>query len=69
METSCINGMNIEDSFYKCAKTILYKIESGRNFSSNCIIGEIDPENTSSGIQIGQNNNLLLAQKKESKCC
>ena len=43
METSALTGDNVEESFLKCARTILTKIESG----------ELDPTKISSGIQVG----------------
>uniref|UniRef100_H2YPB5 Ras-related protein Rab-4 n=1 Tax=Ciona savignyi TaxID=51511 RepID=H2YPB5_CIOSA len=43
LETSAVTGENIEDSFNKCAKSILTRIEGG----------EIDPERMGSGIQYG----------------
>ncbi|XP_078490061.1 ras-related protein Rab-4B [Ciona intestinalis] len=43
LETSAVTGENVEDSFNKCAKSILTRIEAG----------EIDPERMGSGIQYG----------------
>lgn len=43
LETSALTGENIEETFLKCAKSILTKIETG----------ELDPERLGSGIQYG----------------
>ncbi|VDK55083.1 unnamed protein product [Anisakis simplex] len=43
METSALNGENVEETFLKCAKTILSKIESG----------EIDIECVGAGVEVG----------------
>lgn len=43
LETSAKSGQNVMDSFTKCAKAIVTKIESG----------ELDPDRIGSGIQYG----------------
>ena len=43
LETSARTGENVEETFLKCARTILSKVESGH----------IDPERMGSGIQFG----------------
>lgn len=43
LETSALNGENVEEVFSKLARTILARIE----------LGEIDPDNPHSGIQYG----------------
>ncbi|XP_052219622.1 ras-related protein Rab-4B isoform X1 [Dreissena polymorpha] len=43
LETSALTGENVEETFLKCARQILTKIESG----------ELDPERMGSGIQYG----------------
>lgn len=43
LETSALTGENVEETFLKCARNILTKIESG----------EMDPERLGSGIQYG----------------
>jgi len=43
METSAMTGENVEETFLRCARTILGKIESG----------ELDPDRMGSGIQYG----------------
>jgi GTPase SAR1 family protein len=61
LETSAKTGENVEESFLKCAKTILAKIETG----------EIDPEQASSGIQFSDQairNNIQRQQKASSGC-
>lgn len=61
LETSAKTGENVEESFLKCAKTILAKIETG----------EIDPEQASSGIQFSDQairNNIQSRQKASSGC-
>jgi small GTP-binding protein len=61
LETSAKTGENVEESFLKCAKTILAKIETG----------EIDPETIGSGIQFSDQairNNIQNRQKQSSSC-
>jgi small GTP-binding protein len=61
LETSAKTGENVEESFLKCAKTILAKIETG----------EIDPETIGSGIQFSDQairNNIQNRQKQNSSC-
>lgn len=61
LETSAKTGENVEESFLKCAKTILAKIETG----------EIDPETIGSGIQFSDQairNNIQNRQKQNSGC-
>lgn len=43
LETSALTGDNVEETFLKCARSILMKIESG----------DLDPERMGSGIQYG----------------
>ncbi|KAG5682365.1 hypothetical protein PVAND_011721 [Polypedilum vanderplanki] len=62
LETSAKTGESVEESFLKCAKTILAKIETG----------EIDIQNTSSGIQFSDSvirNNFENRQKASSSGC
>ena len=70
LETSAVNGANIEEAFYKCARTILNKIE----------IGAIDIASPRSGQQIrnrskGGESANLVGEGDESKtstysmCC
>lgn len=33
LETSALTGENVEESFLKCSRTILNKIESGKSFT------------------------------------
>ncbi|XP_044740484.1 ras-related protein Rab-4B [Chrysoperla carnea] len=49
LETSAKTGESVEESFLKCSKTILAKIESG----------ELDPDRTGSGIQYGSQPKTL----------
>lgn len=44
METSAMSGENVEETFLRCARNILSKIESG----------ELDPDRIGSGIQYGE---------------
>jgi len=44
METSAMTGENVEETFLRCARNILSKIESG----------ELDPDRMGSGIQYGE---------------
>jgi Ras-related protein Rab-4B len=46
LETSARTGENVEETFLKCARTILSKIESG----------QVDPEKMGSGIQYGDSS-------------
>ncbi|ORZ41493.1 ras family-domain-containing protein [Catenaria anguillulae PL171] len=46
LEASALSGENVDEAFFKCARTILTKIEAG----------EIDPEKTNSGIQYGSSS-------------
>ncbi|XP_070500008.1 ras-related protein Rab-4B [Chironomus tepperi] len=62
LETSAKTGENVEESFLKCAKTILAKIETG----------EIDIESPSSGIQFSDQairNNIQNRQKASAPAC
>lgn len=61
LETSAKTGENVEESFLKCAKTILAKIETG----------EIDPGNVGSGIQFSDQAiraNIQSRQRLGSNC-
>eukprot|EP00128_Syssomonas_multiformis_P002358 Colp12_sorted_trinity150504_noHs@33839 len=46
LETSALTGENVEETFLKCGRTILSKIETG----------QLDPEKMGSGIQYGDAN-------------
>ncbi|ORX52452.1 ras-related protein rab-4B-like protein [Hesseltinella vesiculosa] len=64
METSAFSGDGVEELFFKCAGTILSKIETG----------QIDPERSGSGVQFGDSSLRRMAQrtrsrKKERSCC
>ncbi|XP_054272414.1 ras-related protein Rab-4B [Macrosteles quadrilineatus] len=54
LETSAKSAENIEESFLKCCKTILAKIQSG----------ELDPDRIGSGIQFGDTSSRRLRQDK-----
>ncbi|WAR19838.1 RAB4B-like protein [Mya arenaria] len=56
LETSALTGENVEETFLKCARQILTKIESG----------ELDPERMGSGIQYGDGS-LRRMKKTETK--
>ncbi|KAK2192936.1 hypothetical protein NP493_20g08043, partial [Ridgeia piscesae] len=63
-ETSALTGENVEETFLKCARSILTKIESG----------ELDPERMGSGIQYGDAsirrlNRLQTSQKRPECAC
>lgn len=62
LETSARTGENVEETFLKCARTILSKIESG----------QLDPEKMGSGIQYGDTgisrNNANLNEKGGCAC-
>ncbi|GFO30185.1 ras-related protein rab-4b [Plakobranchus ocellatus] len=54
LETSALTGENVEETFLKCARSILTKIESG----------ELDPERMGSGIQYGDALRRMHRQEK-----
>lgn len=54
LETSAKSGENVEESFLKCCKTILSKIQTG----------ELDPERIGSGIQYGDAKARKLQTEK-----
>ncbi|XP_075226473.1 RAS oncogene family member Rab4 [Lycorma delicatula] len=57
LETSAKSGENVEESFLKCSKSILAKIQSG----------ELDPERIGSGIQYGDSTTRRLLQEKNRR--
>ncbi|XP_039289430.1 ras-related protein Rab-4B-like [Nilaparvata lugens] len=57
LETSAKSGENVEESFLKCSKTILAKIQAG----------ELDPERIGSGIQYGDSSTRRLLQEKNRR--
>eukprot|EP00051_Salpingoeca_urceolata_P032350 m.15347 g.15347 ORF g.15347 m.15347 type:complete len:210 (+) comp5000_c0_seq1:308-937(+) len=57
LETSARTGEAVEETFLKCARTILSKIESG----------QLDPEKMGSGIQYGDSSLRRLARPVEDK--
>ncbi|PSN36514.1 Ras-related protein Rab-4B [Blattella germanica] len=57
LETSAKTGENVEESFLKCSKTILAKIETG----------ELDPERIGSGIQYGDTNTRRLHRENSRR--
>ncbi|KAI9248620.1 ras-related protein rab-4B-like protein [Sporodiniella umbellata] len=64
LEASALTGDGVEDMFFKCARSILSKIETG----------QIDPERSGSGVQFGDSSLRRMAQrtrirKKERSCC
>ncbi|XP_067939171.1 ras-related protein Rab-4B-like [Watersipora subatra] len=56
LETSAMTGENIEETFLKCVRSILAKIESG----------DLDPERMGSGIQYGDAA-LRRSQRQQAK--
>ena len=40
LETSALNGENVEEAFLKCTRTILAKIESGKLTSGKPVSGK-----------------------------
>ncbi|XP_013394287.1 ras-related protein Rab-4B [Lingula anatina] len=56
LETSALTGENVEETFLKCARSILTKIESG----------ELDPERMGSGIQYGDASLRRLNRQQQS---
>ncbi|ORE08298.1 ras-related protein rab-4B-like protein [Rhizopus microsporus var. microsporus] len=64
LEASALSGDGVEDVFFKCARSILSKIETG----------QIDPERSGSGVQFGDSSFRRMTQrtrirKKERSCC
>ncbi|KAI8971204.1 P-loop containing nucleoside triphosphate hydrolase protein [Pilobolus umbonatus] len=64
LEASALTGDGVEDMFFKCARSILSKIETG----------QIDPERSGSGVQFGDSSLRRMTQrtrsrKKEKACC
>ncbi|KAG2205458.1 hypothetical protein INT46_007669 [Mucor plumbeus] len=64
LEASALSGDGVEDMFFKCARSILSKIETG----------QIDPERSGSGVQFGDSSLRRMTQrtrtrKKERSCC
>ena len=57
LETSARTGENVEETFLKCARTILSKIESG----------QLDPEKMGSGIQYGDASMRSTQSKADGK--
>eukprot|EP00039_Didymoeca_costata_P009258 m.122166 g.122166 ORF g.122166 m.122166 type:complete len:210 (+) comp14420_c4_seq1:196-825(+) len=57
LETSARTGENVEETFLKCARTILSKIESG----------QLDPEKMGSGIQYGDASLRKIARPEGGK--
>ncbi|KAJ1531965.1 hypothetical protein ONE63_000602 [Megalurothrips usitatus] len=58
LESSAKTGENVEESFLKCSKTILSKIETG----------ELDPERIGSGIQYGDLKHLQNTTRRQPDC-
>lgn len=63
LETSAMTGIGVEETFLKCARSILTKIETG----------VIDPEKVGSGIQYGNstlhNMNISSMGQEQRWCC
>ncbi|KAI8881415.1 ras-related protein rab-4B-like protein [Backusella circina FSU 941] len=64
LEASALTGDGVEDMFFKCARSILSKIETG----------QIDPERSGSGVQFGDSSLRRMTQRtrskqKEKSCC
>ncbi|ORZ24171.1 ras-related protein rab-4B-like protein [Absidia repens] len=64
LEASAYSGDGVEEMFFKCARSILSKIETG----------QIDPERSGSGVQFGDSSLRRMAQrtrtkKKDRSCC
>lgn len=77
LETSARTGENVEETFLKCARTILSQIENG-TAARRCgarggppadppRAGQLDPEKMGSGIQYGDSSLRKLARPAESK--
>lgn len=83
LEASALTGDAVEDMFFKCARSILSKIETGKwhcvhqtrfFFSPSSTIGQIDPERSGSGVQFGDSSLRRMTQRtrsrrKERSCC
>ncbi|KAG0293809.1 Ras- protein Rab-4A [Linnemannia gamsii] len=64
LETSALTGEGVEETFLKCGRAILTKIETG----------QVDPERPGSGIQYGDSSLRRISQKsrparQRSLCC
>ncbi|KAF9940498.1 Ras- protein Rab-4A [Mortierella alpina] len=64
LETSALTGDGVEETFLKCGRAILTKIETG----------QVDPERPGSGIQYGDSSLRRISQKnrparQKSLCC
>ncbi|GAB5587032.1 Ras-related protein Rab-4B [Umbelopsis nana] len=67
MEASAMTGDGVEDTFLKCARSILTKVETG----------QIDPEKSGTGVQFGdsslrrmtQRTRTTVRKKERSSCC
>ncbi|KAK3845166.1 MAG: ras family-domain-containing protein [Linnemannia gamsii] len=64
LETSALTGEGVEETFLKCGRAILTKIETG----------QVDPERPGSGIQYGDSSLRRISQKsrparQKSLCC
>ncbi|KAG0267132.1 Ras- protein Rab-4B [Actinomortierella ambigua] len=64
LETSALTGEGVEETFLKCGRAILTKIETG----------QLDPETPGSGIQYGDSSLRRISQKsrpqrQKSGCC
>ncbi|KAI7864002.1 ras family-domain-containing protein [Spinellus fusiger] len=63
LEASALSGDGVEDIFFKCARSILSKIETG----------QIDPERSGSGVQFGDSSLRRMTQRtrrrNEKSCC
>ncbi|CDH53058.1 ras-related protein rab-4b [Lichtheimia corymbifera JMRC:FSU:9682] len=65
LEASALTGDAVEEMFFKCARSILSKIETG----------QIDPERSGSGVQFGDSSLRRMTQrtrtrrKERSSCC
>ncbi|XP_014675003.1 PREDICTED: ras-related protein Rab-4B-like isoform X2 [Priapulus caudatus] len=57
LETSALTGGNVEETFLKCARSILTKIEQG----------ELDPERMGSGIQYGDSSLRKVGRQPQTR--
>ncbi|KAI8975638.1 ras-related protein rab-4B [Mycotypha africana] len=64
LEASALSGDSVEEMFFKCARSIWSKIQTG----------QIDPERSGTGVQFGDSSLRRMTQrtrmrKKEKSCC
>lgn len=79
LEASALTGDAVEEMFFKCARSILSKIETGKYYCvGKCVmstwlnnaymyIGQIDPERSGSGVQFGDSSLRRMTQRTRTR--